>query len=383
MNDTKRSATLGVSLVGLGLLAFVTMGVDTRQANPPASPEKALEISATVETHPVPHDEDAADDLAIWVHSTEPAKSTIVGTDKQGGLGVYDLAGKQLQYLPDGEMNNVDLRGDFPLSGQQVALVTAGNRSDSSIAIYRVNQTSRLLENVLARQITTLEVYGSCMYRSRKTGKFYYIVTSKKGEVEQWELYDDGTGKVDGKKARSFKVGSQTEGCVADDELAHLYIGEETVGIWKYGAEPDAGTSRALVDKTGAGGNLVADVEGLAIAYGRNGTGYLIASSQGNSTYVVYRREQSNQYVKTFRIAGGNGIDGTSDTDGIDVTTAHLGPAFPHGVFVAQDGHNDNGNQNFKLVPWQLIIAGIRNGERLRQDFPGSLRTPGPELSPL
>ncbi|PYU87617.1 MAG: hypothetical protein DMG08_27670, partial [Acidobacteria bacterium] len=105
--------------------------------------------------------------------------------------------------------------------------------------------------------------------------------------------------------------------------------------------------------------------------------------SQGNSTYVVYRREQSNQYVKTFRIAGGNGIDGTSDTDGIDVTTAHLGPAFPHGVFVAQDGHNDNGNQNFKLVPWQSIIAGIRNGERLRHDLPGSLQTPGPEFSPL
>ena len=50
MNDTKRSATLGVSLAGLGLLAFVTMGVDTRQATPPASPEKAVEISATVET---------------------------------------------------------------------------------------------------------------------------------------------------------------------------------------------------------------------------------------------------------------------------------------------------------------------------------------------
>ena len=35
MNDTKRSVTLGVSLAGLGLLAFVTMGVDTRQATPP------------------------------------------------------------------------------------------------------------------------------------------------------------------------------------------------------------------------------------------------------------------------------------------------------------------------------------------------------------
>jgi len=50
MNDTKRSVALGVSLAGLGLLAFVGMGVDTRRATLPASPEKALEISATVET---------------------------------------------------------------------------------------------------------------------------------------------------------------------------------------------------------------------------------------------------------------------------------------------------------------------------------------------
>jgi 3-phytase len=45
-----------------------------------------------------------------------------------------------------------------------------------------------------------------------------------------------------------------------------------------------------------------------------------------------------------------------SDTDGIDATAASLGPAFPQGVFVAQDGKNDSGNQNFKLVPWQAIV---------------------------
>ena len=36
-----------------------------------------------------------------------------------------------------------------------------------------------------------------------------------------------------------------------------------------------------------------------------------------------------------------------------------LGPAFGQGAFVAQDGHNSGGNQNFKLVPWENIATAI------------------------
>jgi 3-phytase len=52
------------------------------------------------------------------------------------------------------------------------------------------------------------------------------------------------------------------------------------------------------------------------------------------------------------------GIDAVESTDGIDVTTTSLGPAFPNGVFVAHDGHDDEGNQNYKLVPWRRIFVG-------------------------
>ncbi|PYK99620.1 MAG: hypothetical protein DME19_08030 [Verrucomicrobia bacterium] len=31
-------------------------------------------------------------------------------------------------------------------------------------------------------------------------------------------------------------------GCVADDELGLFYVAEEAAGIWKFGAEPDAGS---------------------------------------------------------------------------------------------------------------------------------------------
>jgi 3-phytase len=321
-----------------------------------ASTAAALEtVSATVETDPVPNGGDAADDPAIWVNPSDPAQSAIIGTDKRGGLAVYDLSGKQIQYLRDGEMDNVDLRDGFKLGGQTVPIVTASNRSDNSIAIYKLDPKTRTLENVAARKIKHgLTVYGMCMYRSAKTSKIYYFGTSKSGDVEQWELFDS-SGKVDAKKVRNFKLGSTVEGCVADDELGHFYVGEEAIGIWKFGAEPEAGSNGTQVAKVGDG-HLFADVEGLAIAYGKDGAGYLIASSQGNHSYVVYRREGNNEFVKKFRIGNSEGVDGCEETDGIDVTTANLGPAFPQGIFVVQDGVNDKGNQNFKLVPLQAIV---------------------------
>ncbi|MFY9610714.1 MAG: phytase [Blastocatellia bacterium] len=315
-----------------------------------------LEVVATVETEPVSTGGDSADDATLWVNPSDQSQSLIIGTNKQRGLSVYDLAGKQLQFLPDGRMNNVDHRDGFPLGVEKVSLVTSSNRSNNSIGIYRVNPATRRLENVAARRIATIEAYGACMYHSRKTDKFYYIVTSQQGMAEQFELFDNGKERVDARSIRRFKVGTKVEGCVADDELGQLYIGEEQVAIWKYQAEPDAKLDRVKVDGVTAEGPLVADVEGLTIAYGKDGKGYLIASSQGNNSYIVYRREGDNAYVKRFRIAPGNGIDEVTDTDGIYVTTTNLGLMFPRGVFIAQDGVNDKANQNFKLVPWNLIV---------------------------
>ncbi len=353
-----RLTTLGLAVL-LGLVALFVIGFATR-AN---AADAIARISASVETAPVSHSGDAADDPAIWVNPQNAAQSTVIGTDKKGGLAVYDLAGRQIQYVNAGAVNNVDLRDGFNLGGKEVTLVTASNQANKAIGIYKVDPTTCKLVNVSASVTTTLDNnYGLCMYHNRATDKYYVFVNSESepgqnpGEVEQWELFDNGAGKVGGRKVRTFDVGSQTEGCVADDQQQLFYIGEEEKGIWKYGAEPGAGTKRTLVDATGSRGHLAADVEGLTMAYGANGAGYLIASSQGNSSYVVYKRGSGNDYVKTFKIGSGNGIDGAEGTDGIDVAATNLGTNFPYGVFVAQDGRNDRGNQNFKLVPYQGIL---------------------------
>jgi myo-inositol-hexaphosphate 3-phosphohydrolase len=317
----------------------------------------AQSITARVETAAVPHSGDAADDVAVWVHPTDPSRSTVIATDKKGGLAVYDLAGQQLQYYQGTQPNNVDLRYNFPLAGQRAAIVATSDRSDGTIKIYAVDPATRALRDVAARRIATgIDAYGLCMYRSARTGSYSVFISDEDGTFQQWELFTKAqSDRVDARKVRTLNVGSRSEGCVADDELGALYVAQKEVGLWKYGAEPTAGETRTQVDTTERGsGHLVKDVEGVTLYHRSGGVGYLIVSSQGSNDYAVYERGDENRYLTRFSIASGT-VDAVTATDGIDVTSVGLGSAFPDGLFVAQDGSNDSGNQNFKLVPWGVI----------------------------
>ena len=88
----------------------------------------------------------------------------------------------------------------------------------------------------------------------------------------------------------------------------------------------------------------------MAIASGPDRSGYLVASSQGDNSFAVYRRKD-NEFVKTFAINGTDGIDAVEETDGVEVTNQDLGDAYPDGLLVAHDGSDDSGRTNFKLVP--------------------------------
>jgi len=330
-----------------------------RQDGPPASSAKP--VFATVETEPVASSRDAADDPAVWIHPTDPARSLVIGTDKKQGLNVYDLNGKRVQSLPDGRMNNVDLRYGFSLDGADVAIVAATNRTDQSLALYAVDANGHL-RNVADGQIPTgmSDPYGLCMYRNPAGEYFVFANDADSGVYKQWKLQSRGS-KVGATLVREFAVGSQAEGCAADDATGRLYIAEEDVGLWRYSAEPNGGTERVSVDSV-KNGHLTDDAEGVTIFYGAGNEGYLIVSSQGSNDYNVYKRNGDNAFIGKFVIvADQQGIDGTSDTDGIDVTSAPLGSTFAHGVFIAQDGDNTapDAAQNFKLVPWERIAKAL------------------------
>ena len=316
-------------------------------------------VSATFETEPVEDSDDTADDPCVWVHPTDPSLSVIIGTDKDRhspGLRVYDLSGAQIYATSNEKANNVDIRYGMHLGGEKLDIVTAGLRVSNTLGIYKVDPDSRSLSSVSARPITLgIEVYGSCMYKESTTNTFYAIVNDKEGNVEQYRLFDNGSGLVDAELVRTLKLPGQLEGCVADDILGHLYIGEEDRGIWKYEAAPGGSDNGVLIDSIGP--HLADDVEGLTLYYGGESTGYLIASSQGDDTYVIYSREGQNNFIGRFSVVASETVDGTSGTDGIDVCNMNLGGQLSNGIFVVQDDVNDNGNQNFKVISWDNIAS--------------------------
>lgn len=352
-------------LVSWGDIA-ASAGLSTGIAHDPtiALPPTAVVVMPSLETDPVSSFGDAADDPAIWIHPTTPELSLVLGTQKQQGMNVYDMNGKTLQSLPDGRLNNVDIRYGFPLGGKFVDIAAASNRTHDSISIYGIDPVSRKVSNLADGTIDTgmIDPYGFCMYHNPKTGNFYVFVNDTDGVVKQWLLKDAGNGRVAADLVRRFKIETQTEGCVADDYTAALYIGEEDVGIWKYSANPESGDHRVMVDST-TDGNLTDDVEGLALYLGPDGKGYLVASNQGADNYAIYDRDGDNVFRGIFHVVADDetGIDGSSETDGLEVTSANLGPAFPNGMLVVQDGRNimPAERQNFKYIPWERIAEAL------------------------
>lgn len=84
---------------------------------------------------------------------------------------------------------------------------------------------------------------------------------------------------------------------------------------------------------------------------------FILVSSQGDNAYSIFRASDEG-YVGRFRIAAG-AYGATEATDGIELIVDDFGPALPGGLFIAQDGIQAGGAQNFKLVAWVDITAAL------------------------
>ena len=332
------------------------------------APSDAVTVVADAETEPVADPCDAADDPAVWVNPATPEASLVVATNKRRGLVVYDLSGRLASQLDAGQTNNVDLRplprpsGRATDAGEPVALVAASNRSTDTLDVLHLFADGHLApQRGIPAAFEGESPYGLCLYQG--AAHLYVFATYKDGSIRQWRLGRDGAADH---LVRTMRLPSQVEGCVADDPAGALFVGEEDAGIWRFGAEPGETAPPILVDGLrGHGGHLVADVEGLAIhaSGGSSEAGYLVASSQGSSSFAIYDRSPPHAYRGAFRVGTG-GIDEVSDTDGIAIASTALGTRFPDGLLVVQDGDNraptgEPLHQNFKLIGWHNVTTAL------------------------
>ena len=315
-------------------------------------------IKPSVQTEVVLSQGDAADDPAIWVHPQTPALSRVLGTDKQQGLEVYDLQGKRVQHLPVGRLNNVDVRPEFKLAGNTVDLAVATNRDHNSLSVFSIDR--RTGEVKPAGEIATAlpDIYGLCLFKS-PSGDIYSFANDKDGTFVQHRLFAKGD-KVEGEQVRQFKVATQPEGCVADDQHQRLFLGEEDVAVWAVDARPDQPADLTAVIKVGE--QVHDDIEGMGL-YQTETENYLVISSQGNDSYVVLDAVPPFAVRGAFRVGvnADAGIDGASETDGLDVTSANLGGPWSQGMLVVQDGRKrmPEQAQNYKYIPWSDVAKAL------------------------
>ncbi len=316
-------------------------------------------IEANDETEPVRAqiDQDSADDPAIFDIGGE---IYIAGSNKTGGIHLYDIDGNEIRYFDCGLINNVDVRRIVNNEGDTITILGGSNRTDNSISLIKMGENNIFSPDSAVVNIPTNldEIYGFCMYRNNETGKTYAFVNSKGGKIQQWLIGFSESGILTAEKERVLSVASQPEGMVADDRTGRLYIGEERRGIHVFNARPEGSSmSHIIPESDSTNMNISYDIEGLSIYPVDDTRGYLVASSQGNFSYAVFDLE-TEKYLGSFKITDGI-VDGVEETDGLDIWSGFISEEYPAGILVVQDGFNYDGTekrpQNFKIIDWRKI----------------------------
>ena len=321
-------------------------------------------IYAVAETEPVATTGDAADDPALIINTKNPRKSIILGTDKKAGIYLYDLEGTKLAFSAMGEINNIDVR-----QTNDEIFIAASNRSLRSIEFWAFDQNTFFAKNALYSNIfasasrsysipTNIDVYGICI--GMIAGTPVAFVTEDRGpRVELWTLENQML-------VGTFSNGGESEGCVFDDENQTVFISEEEVnGVLKaYDLNQEYPFAEPIIVDSREG-NIGGDPEGLAIYKTSDLEGYILLSSQGDNKYNVYNRQKPYQFISSFTVDDSpSGIDGTSHTDGISVSSYNLGGKFYKGIMIAQDDENLDGeelkNQNFKIIPFKQVLKALK-----------------------
>lgn len=318
-----------------------------------------------------------SDDPAIWIHPEDPSKSLILGTDKGGSIFVFDLDGK---IIPEktvsgmGRMNNIDVAYGFPLGGETIDIAVATDRNEEKIRIFRLPDMMPIDNGGIAAFVGETDdrrAMGLAIYTRPSDRAFFAIVSRKFGQsgsyLWQYLLEDAGDGSIKATKVRAFGEfvgGKEIEAIAVDNELGYVYYSDETAGVHKYLADPDAPDADLELAFFGID-EFAQDQEGISIYKINDGTGYILVSDQQTNTFRVYRREgepgdpHDHQLVKVVKVS-------TNESDGSDVTNVPVDERFPSGLFVAMSD-----NQTFHYYSWDDIA-----GDDLKRAPNGELLTP-------
>ena len=90
------------------------------------------------------------------------------------------------------------------------------------------------------------------LYRNPLDEGLYAFIVGDGGEIDQQLIFPTADGKLDARQVRRVSVPSPLKQCVAASD-GQVYAAEETVGIWRFTADPEADVAAALIDSPRSG----------------------------------------------------------------------------------------------------------------------------------
>ena len=308
------------------------------------------------------------DDPAIWIHPTDPGKSLIIGTDKnaKGALYVFDLKGKIVKVSERlNGPNNVDVTYGFPFNGEIIDIAVVTERLEQRIRVFRLPEMEAIDSGdlIVFEGDTHRAPMGIALYKRPGDNAFFVFTGGKSGPPEgylgQYRLEEDPVlrklkitlvrqlGKFSGIK--------EIEAIAVDNELGFVYYSDETVGVRKYHADPDADNADVELALFADQG-FTRDHEGISIYKLNDGTGYILVSDQQANRFWFFTREGSPGNPHDHRLVKIIQTDAIR-SDGNDVTSVTLSPDCISGLFVAMSD-----DKTFHYYSWEDIA-----GEELKK----------------
>lgn len=364
------------------LLAFVVVGMlsacdaskgghkgappSDRSAAADSLADHALPLSSdtlrpAVITDTLPGD---SDDPAIWVNADDATESVVLGTDKgdsTGGVYVVDLQGhidRRRSVTPLKRMNNVDVEYGFRFGAGATDIAVATERNRRAIRVFSLPEMKAIDGGGISvfNGAESRAPMGIALYKRPRDGQVFAIVGGKSGPrlgyLAQYAL-TAANGTVIGTLVREFGAYSgrkEIEAIAVDDALGYVYYSDEGVGVRKYHADADSGsTELALFATTG----VREDHEGLAVYQRDATTGYLVLSDQGANRIQIFPREGSGGNPHAHPVLAVIPVV-AQQTDGLDVTSQSLGTAFPSGMLAMMSNRGA-----FHFYRWESVQAAI------------------------
>lgn len=249
--------------------------------------------------------EDIADS-AVW-QSSDQQQSLLIATLEGDGIAVYDAQGRERQRIEGVEAMGADVRyGIQAANGARIDIAAIALPDEDAIGFYRIDPESSAPLTKLNQLSVSMTPEGVCLGKNATTSALFVAAYDEEGTVKQYKLGFDGhqiqsiINNTDGPlPVRITQVGGELSACAIDDATSTLYVAEQNVGIWVYGADPENVKDRTLVDVVAPIGQLQ-EIEDMDILYSAEGKGALVVADEGQG-FLLYDRE-SHAFINKFAV---------------------------------------------------------------------------------